>query len=304
MPDNLNAPNNAGWQSKLGWTCAAVMAFLWLVAGLWKLSDIGNFQGKLNQLLVPAALTLPATLAVAVSEVIAGVMLLRPAWRRLGGLFSTALLLVFMAYMAINYTRLQGEDCTCFPWLERAVGPAFFWSDGAMVALSLAAAWFAPKIGALRQVRWLVVGVLGLAVVALGYDKFGPEPGAEVPREIIVAGQPYDLADGKRFLYFFNPTCLHCLDVGEKLSKYEFATDFIGIPTQDYDFGEGFLSDAGLTGKVKLSSDLDKLKQTFPFDDVPYAAAVEDGRVLHRFPMIELEEPAMGEKLRELGIVR
>ncbi len=304
MPESEITAKPAGWKNTVGWVCAGLMALLWLSAGLWKLSAIGDFQNKLNQLLVPAALTLPATLIVAMGEVTAAVMLLRPAWRRLGGLLSTVLLLVFMAYMAINYTALRGEDCTCFPWLERAVGPAFFWGDGAMVLASLVAAWFAPRIGALRQVRWLLVGVLGLAVVALGYDKFGPEPGAEVPREIVVEGQPYDLTHGKKFLFFFNPTCLHCLDVGEKLSKYEFQADFIGIPTQDYDFSEGFLGDAGLTGKVKLSSDLDKLKETFPFTDVPYAAAIGDGRVLHRFPMIELDEPMMGQKLHELGIVK
>lgn len=294
----------SGWQSAVGWTAAILMAVLWLVAGLYKLSDVGGFQVKLNQLLVPAGLTLPATLAVASGELFAGILLLRPAWRRLGGLFSTILLLVFMAYVGINYEPLRGADCSCFPWIERAVGPLFFWSDAAMVAVSLLASWFAPKMAAFRQMKGLVIGIAVLAVAALGWDKLGPQPGAEVPATIQVAEQEYDLRQGRKLLYFFNPTCLHCLDVGIALSKYEFEADFIGVPTQDPDLAEGFLQDAGLTGKVKLSSDLDLLKETFPFDDVPYAAAIEDGLILHRFPMIELEEPEMGETLKELKVVR
>lgn len=294
----------SGWQNTLGWTAAALMAALWLVAGLWKLSDISGFQVKLNQLLVPAALTLPATLAVAAGELFSGILLLRPAWRRLGGLFSTLLLLVFMVYVGINYEPLRGADCSCFPWVERAVGPVFFWSDGAMVVLSLLAAWFAPKMAAFGQLKGLVIGIAVLSIGALGWDKLGPQPGADVPATIMVAGEEYELREGRKLLYFFNPTCLHCLDVGLALSKYEFDADFIGIPTQDPDLAPGFLQDAELTGKVKLSSDLDLLKQTFPFDDVPYAATVEDGVISHRFPMIELEEPEMGETLRELNVVR
>ncbi len=292
-----------GWKNIAGWTAAGLMAALWLVAGLWKLSDISGFQVKLNQLLVPAALTLPATLAVAAGELFAGILLLRPAWRRLGGLFSTFLLLVFMVYVGVNYEALRGADCSCFPWIERAVGPPFFWGDGAMVVVSLIAAWFAPRMGALHQLKGLAIGVAALSVLALGWDKLGPAPGGEVPATIQVQGERYNLRQGRKLLYFFNPTCLHCLDVGLALSKYEFSGDFIVIPTQDPDLADGFLQDAELAGKVKLSSDLDLLKETFPFSDVPYAAAVEDGAILHRFSMIELEEPGMGQKLKELGIV-
>lgn len=292
-----------GWRSTLGWVCAGIMALAWLVAGVYKLSDIGGFQVKLAQLLVPSGLTLPATLVVAISELFAGVLLLRPAWRRMGGLVSTALLLGFMAYMAVNYTALQGEDCSCFPWLERAVGPAFFWSDAAMVLASLIAAWFAPKMTGIGQTKYVLFGIMALAAVGLGYDKFGPAGGTDVPAVITVEGEQYQLRDGKVLIYFFNPTCLHCLAVGKELSKYDFAADFIGVATQDPDFGPGFLDDAGLTGMVDLSPDLGLLKETFPFDDVPYAATVDNGVVTHRFTLIELEEPEMGRRLRELGII-
>lgn len=289
------------WKSRVGWICAGVMALLWLSAGLWKLSDVSAFQLKLHQLLVPTALTLPATLAVATAEVFAGLLLLRPAWRRLGGLFSVGLLLVFMAYMAVNYTTLRGEDCTCFPWLERAVGPAFFWSDGAMVAVSLAAAWFAPPIAKIGQAKKLLVGVVALSAVAFGYDRFGPEPGGEVPATITVEGEDYNLREGEVLLYFFNPTCLHCLDVGIQMSGYDFKADFIGVPTQDFEYSGGFLQDSGLQSTARLSPDLELLKQTFPFEDVPYVAVLDDGRILERFQFFE--EPDFAEALRGHGMI-
>lgn len=300
--EETQQPALTPWKNAVGWTCAALMALLWLVAGLWKLSDVSAFELKLNQLLVPVSLTLPATLAVAISEIFAGVTLLRPAWRRIGGWFSVALLLVFMAYVAINYETLRGADCSCFPWIERAVGPVFFWSDGAMVALAALAAWFSPKPTGLGQAGKLLAGVVVLALAATAYDRLGPQPGADVPETITVEGQPYALREGKVFIYFFNPTCLHCLDVGIMLSAYQFDADFLGVPTQDPDFVAGFLEDAGLTGKVKLSPDLELLKETFPFEDVPYAAAIENGKILERLQFFE--EPELSDKLRELGAIR
>ena len=277
------------------------MAILWLGAGIYKLSDIAGFQIKLSQLLVPTSLTLLATMAVATGEVLAGVLLLRPAWRRLGGLLSTVLLLVFMAYMAINYTALKGEDCTCFPWLERAVGPAFFWSDGAMVAIALLAAWAAPKMGEIRRAGTAALGVALLSTAALGYHWFGPQPGSDVPSTITVAGQEFNLREGKVFVYFFNPSCLHCLDAGILLSEHKWNGEFIGVPTEEENFADAFLKDAGLEQIAKLSLDLDLLKESFPFDLPPYAAVIYNGKVLERIGIFE--EPALGEALTRHGIV-
>ena len=57
---------------------------------------------------------------------------------------------------------------------------------------------------------------------------------------------------------------------------------------------------AGANGATGLSA-------SFPNQghiDVPYAAAIEDGKVLRRYTMIDLEEPEMGRSLRELGVVK
>ena len=77
-------------------------------------------------------------LIVGVAETIAGVLLLVPRLRRWGAMLSGALLIIFVVYFGINYNALRGQDCSCFPWLKRAVGPGFFIGDGAMLAL---AAW-------------------------------------------------------------------------------------------------------------------------------------------------------------------
>jgi uncharacterized membrane protein YphA (DoxX/SURF4 family) len=289
------------WKTGIGWTAAILMAALWLVAGVWKLSDLSAFQVKLTQLLVPVSLSMPATLALVVSELTAGILLLIPAWRRIGGYFSAVLLLVFMAYVAYNYEPLRGADCSCFPWLERAVGPAFFWSDGAMVALALVAAWFSRPPARLRQAGVALAAVVALTGVAFAVDQSAaPVAAGELPTTIAVEGGELALTEGPVFLYFFNPTCLHCLDAGIAMSEYEWKASFVGIPTQDFDFGPQFIADAGLKN-VKLSPELDRLKPIFPFEDVPYAVALKDGQVvaLLRF----FEEPALGEKLREMGFV-
>ena len=288
------------WADWLGWAAAIVMAALWFSAGLWKLTDISGWQLKLTQLLVPVQLSLVGTLAVGVAEVVAGVLLLRPAWRRWGGWLSVALLAGFMAYMAVNYQTLQGEDCSCFPWLERAVGPAFFWSDAAMAAVALLAVRFSQPSQDARRAGIAVLAVVVFAAGMLGVDRLQPPPELAGIAPISADGSDYDVREGKVFLFFFNPSCLHCLHAGQTMAKYEWQVDFIGIPTQDPDWGPGFLQDAGLTG-VKLSPDVERLRETFVFEDVPYGAVLEDGSVLER--LVFWEEPELSETLRRHAFI-
>jgi uncharacterized membrane protein YphA (DoxX/SURF4 family) len=296
----IGVPEMPRWKAWIGWTAAFLMAFLWLVAGVWKLTDLSGFQVKLTQMLVPVGLSMPATLALVVSELTAGILLLVPAWRRLGGLVSAGLLLVFMAYVAVNYTALLGADCSCFPWVKRAVGPAFFWSDGAMVALALLAAWFSKPMARLSQSVYAVAGIVAVTGVMFVMNQTAPAAADGLPTTIQAGGAEMPLAKGPVFLYFFNPTCMHCLDAGIAMSKYQWKATYVGIPTQDFDFGPQFVGDAGLKD-VKLSPDLDRLKAVFPFEDVPYAVALRDGKVVAQIRFFE--EPELGGKLREIGFV-
>ena len=297
-PETQSAP---AWRAWVGWTAAILMAALWLMAGIWKLSDLSGFQVKLTQMLVPVGLSMPATLALVVSELTAGILLLVPAWRRLGGWFSAGLLLVFMAYVAINYEPLRGADCSCFPWVKRAVGPVFFWTDGAMVALALLAAWFSRPPVRLRQAAYALAGIVATTGVMFAMEQSAaPAAAGELPTVIQVAGGELDITKGPVFLYFLNPTCMHCLDAGIAMSKYQWKATFVGVPTQDFDFGPQFVNDAGLKN-VKLSPELDRLKAVFPFEDVPYGVALQDGKVVAQLHFFE--EPDLGSKLREIGFV-
>ena len=284
----------------MGLAAAVAMAILWFTAGLWKLSDISGWQLKLTQLLVPVNLSLVGTLAVGIAEVTAGVLLLRPAWRRWGGWLSSALLVGFMVYMAVNYQTLQGEDCSCFPWLERAVGPAFFWSDAAMLAASLLAVRFSSPPTDIRRAGMALAGVAAFAAIMLGADSLEPESDLATAGPITVDGVPYDLEGGRIFLFFFNPSCIHCLHAGQTMAKYTWRVDFVGVPTQDPDWAPGFVEDAGLSD-VRLSPDIETLRETFEFQDVPFGALLEDGTVLDR--LIFWEEPALSDTLRLHGFI-
>ena len=288
------------WTGWVGLAAAVAMAILWFTAGLWKLSDISGWQLKLTQLLVPVNLSLVGTLAVGIAEVTAGVLLLRPAWRRWGGWLSSALLVGFMVYMAVNYQTLQGEDCSCFPWLERAVGPAFFWSDAAMLAASLLAVRFSSPPTDIRRAGMALAGVAAFAAIMLGADSLEPESDLATAGPITVDGVPYDLEGGRIFLFFFNPSCIHCLHAGQTMAKYTWRVDFVGVPTQDPDWAPGFVEDAGLSD-VRLSPDIETLRETFEFQDVPFGALLEDGTVLDR--LIFWEEPALSDALRLHGFI-
>ncbi|MDA1315605.1 MAG: hypothetical protein O2968_19930 [Acidobacteria bacterium] len=291
---------SGAWKKHAGAAAAIVMAILWLVAGVYKLTTISQWQLMLTQILVPVPLSLAGTMAVIMGDLTAGVLLLRPSWRRLGGMLSSVMLIIFMGYFAINYEALRGADCSCFPWVKRAVGPEFFWTDGAMLLLSVAAAWLAPP---LRNIRGAVLAVAGIVVIslsALAIDKLGPQPELDVPATIAAGDAQVSLHEGKVFIFFFNPMCPHCVDAGINMSKHKWQAIFVGVATEDEDLTPGFIDDTGLRD-VKLTRDIKTLREALPFENPPYAVAIEDGRVTERFPFFE--EPELGEKLRELGLI-
>ena len=276
------------------------MAVLWLAAGVWKLADLSGFQLKMTQLLIPVSWSWLATFALAVSETFTGLLLLRPAWRRWGGCLSVALLLVFIAYVGIHYDALRGADCSCFPWVERAVGPGFFLGDGILLAVGVIAAVFSPRPAHPRGAAAVLAAVVTLGGLSAAWDSMDPGPKSDVPVTIQAGSRALPLHDGPVFLYFFNPTCLHCLDAGVAMSAFQWKAVFVGVPTQDFDFASGFVEDTGLKD-VRLSPEIDRLRRKFPFQDVPYAVAIDEGRVVQRLRFFE--EPALSEQLRKIGFV-
>jgi uncharacterized membrane protein YphA (DoxX/SURF4 family) len=192
------------WKNAAAWICAIAIGVFFIGAGLWKLTDHLGAATRMNQMLVPGNLSVPTALFFGAAETFAGVLLFVPRFRRWGAGLCIGMLIAFMVYMGWNYTTLKGLDCTCFPWLERAVGPAFFWSDAAMIAMAaLAGLWAPPAQGA--KGAGLILGcVLALAGVAYGITE-SRQSGTKAPDTITVEGQPYSLQTGRVLLYFYDP---------------------------------------------------------------------------------------------------
>lgn len=141
-----DALEHAPWKQWSASVCAWALAVIFLVAGFWKLSDPLATSARMAQALVPPQLALATALLAGITEAFAGALVVVPRWRRWGAWLCGVMLVVFMIYIGVNYSRLVGEDCSCFPWLQRAVGPGFFIGDAFMLAAAFVAGlWSRPR---------------------------------------------------------------------------------------------------------------------------------------------------------------
>jgi uncharacterized membrane protein YphA (DoxX/SURF4 family) len=289
------------WKTVVSFIGAVVTALLFLSAGIWKLTDPIGWSRMLEQLLMPYQFSIPSALVLAVCETSAGVLVLIPRFRRWGALLAGLLLVAFMIYIGINYSALIGRDCSCFPWVKRAVGPMFFVEDAGMMVAAILAGLFARPAGSLRSVAMIVVAVAAATGVSYGYE-LSRQTGTKAPDSIVVDGQPYSLQHGVIFLFFYDPNCSHCEAAARQMAKLHWKSDvtIIGIPTGMPQFAASFVHDTGFN--MKTSLELDRLKKIFPFGDPPYGVALESGReqgtVTH---YEEGSEPA--DSLRKLGLI-
>ncbi len=278
---------------------AAMLALLFLVSGLWKLTEPFRWTTMVEQLGVPYLFSMPLTLAVGVGETFSGIMILVPRFRRWGAWLVGLLLIGFMLYFAINYSTLAGKDCSCFPWVKRAVSPAFFVGDGVMLLLAAIAGFWAPPPRSVRSAAVVLGAIVVFAGVFFGVSA-ARQTGKRVPDVITVDGQAYSLEHGKIFLYFYDPECMHCDRAARRMSKYNWKdTRVVAIPTREKQFAEAFLSDTGLKAGTSLESD--RLKKLFPFGDPPFGVAIENGHESAPIARFEDNEPA--DTLRKLGFV-
>jgi uncharacterized membrane protein len=292
-----------GWLSGLNWTAAILISAVFLLAGLWKITDPIGAGVRLAQARVPQALSIPAALLLGTLETFSGVLLLVPRFRRWGAALGTLLLSVFMVYIALHYTELRGVDCSCFPWLKRAVGPGFFAGDAAMMLLAIAAGVGARKPDGLRPVAVILGAVAVFAGLSYGFTA-ERHTGTRAPASITSeSGQSIPLTQGKVFIYFFNPQCLHCLEAGRRLAALDWGdTKFVGVPTDNPQFGDWFMGKAGLTGRGTVSKDLDLLRKTFPFDTPPAGVALENG--YEKTMLLQFEDAEPSATLKKFGFIR
>jgi uncharacterized membrane protein YphA (DoxX/SURF4 family) len=264
------------WKKAIGTVCALLLAILFFVSGAWKLTDPFVWSQALAEFRVPSALTLPGALALGVAEMVGAVLILVPRFRRWGAWLLGLLLVVFIVYIGANYSELIGKDCTCFPLVKRAVGPAFFFEDGAMFLMAIVAGMWARSSENLRAALVILGAVVVFAGASFGVNS-ARESGLKAPASITVDGKPFSLQQGNTFLFFYDPTCTHCEAAARKMAKLNWKdTNVVAIPIDTPQFAASFLHDTGF--KAGTSNDLDLLKGTFKFATAPYGVALVRGR--------------------------
>jgi len=287
------------WKIAIGWLSAIVVSLLFLSSGIWKITDVPGWAVRVTQARVPASLSLPAAIGFGIAETFAGVLILVPRFRRWGAWLAGGLLVLFLGYFAVNYSALAGTDCSCFPWLKRVVGPGFFISDAAMLALAaVAGIWAKPS--ASRRSAILVLGAVSVfALISYGVE-VTRQTGVEAPATITVEGKPLATHVGKLFIFFYNPECMHCFDAAKKMSKMNWGdTQVVGVPVEQIQFAHQFLQDTGL--KAGVSNDLAVLKKKFPFVNAPAAVALVNGREKAMITQFDEAEPET--TLKKLGFI-
>ncbi len=306
MNDSMAQPRVAlaglpveGWKSAVNWVCAVALGVLFLSSGIWKITDVPGWAAKLTQAKIPESLSVAGALVVGIAETLAGVLLLVPQLRRWGAMLSGALLILFLAYFTANYGALRGQDCSCFPWLKRVVGPGFFIGDGAMLALAGAAWVWARRASGLRTVALILGAVSVCATVSYAVD-VTRQSGAKGPATVTVDGKPYAIGTGKVFVFFFNPACTHCAGAANRMARLDWGdTKVVAAPVELAQFAGQFLGETGL--RAAVTSDFETLKTAFGYTAYPFGAAVVDGRLKAALTKFDGDEPAL--TLRRLGLV-
>lgn len=290
------------WQAAVNWISAILMAIVFLVAGIWKATDPVGAAVRLAQARVPESLSLFAAVAFGIAETFAGILLLIPRFRRWGSIITSLLLVAFMIFIGIHYKELVGAECSCFPWLKRAVGPGFFVGDGIMLVLAILAGWWTKQSDGLRPAALVLAAVVVFAGVSYGVSATR-QTGTKAPDTITAEdGKTLSLKEGKVLIYFFNPQCMHCLEAGKKMAGYNWGdTRWIGVATENPQFGGWFLGKAGLTGRGPLAKDLEVLKKLFPFDLPPAAVALENG--YQKAMLLQFEDAEPAATLKKIGFI-
>jgi len=278
---------------------AILLALVFLVSGLWKLLDAHGAAVRLAQARVPQSLSLAAAIGFGIAETFTAVLLLVPRFRRWGAWLGGALLIAFMIFIGINYKALRGAECSCFPWVKRAVGPNFFIGDGIMLLLAVVAGVWARRAQSMRTAATILGAIALFAAGSYGVAAMR-QTGTKAPDAVTVNGQPYSLQEGKILIFYFDPECLHCLDAAKRMSKLNWGdTRIVAVPINVPQFAQGFLDDTHL--KAAISNDLPQLKKIFPFVSAPAGVALMDGR--EKMALTQFEEPEPVDTLKKIGFI-
>ena len=291
---------DTSWKTTLSWVSAILLALVFLVSGLWKLTDAPGAAVRMAQARVPQSLSLAGAIGFGIAETFTALLLLAPRFRRWGAWLGGALLIAFMIFIGINYNALRGAECSCFPWVKRAVGPGFFIGDGIMLVLAVLAGVWARRAQSMRYAMLILGAVTLFAAGSYGVAAMR-QTGTKAPDTVTVNGKPYSLQEGQILIFYFDPECLHCLDAAKRMSKLNWGdTRIVAVPINVPQFAQGFLDDTHLN--AVLSNDLPQLKKIFPFVSAPAGVALVNGR--EKMALTQFEEPEPVDTLKKLGFIR
>jgi uncharacterized membrane protein YphA (DoxX/SURF4 family) len=299
--DELAVPAGRKWKSVLALIGGVALGLLFLVSGGWKVLQPFTTGQLLEQAKVPAGWGPLGAAALGSLELFAAALLFLPRFRRLGGLLGGALLLFFLAWVAYYYTALTGQECSCFPFIKRAIGPWFFVEDAGMLLMGLAAYFWSPTVKSLRTPVVALVSIAVLSGASFGWGEM-QRTGLAAPSPIVVDGKPESVTEGKVFLFFYDPMCMHCNNAAKFMSGFQWGdTRVIAIPTTMPQWAEGFLHDNGFKAGTSLEDA--KLRKTFQFVDPPYGVALVNGHQKASFGQMDFEPPAPKAALLKLGFI-
>jgi uncharacterized membrane protein YphA (DoxX/SURF4 family) len=288
-----------GWKTAASAAAAFLLAVLFVVAGVWKITDPFSAAQRMAQARIPANLSLVAACIFGIAETFAAALLVVPRFRRWGAWLAGFLLVAFMVYIGYYYNVLRGEECNCFPWLKRAVGPVFFVGDSAMLGLAAIAGLWSRRSSDLRSAIRVLMAVAVFAAVSYGVNARLQES-RQAPSSITVAGKQVSLQQGRFLIFFFDPECLHCNDAAREMAKFTWRdVKIIGVATEQPQFGQYFMNTTGL--RAPLSGDLAPLRKVFSFTSTPYAVAIENGR--EKAAISDFDLKSFRVRLRQLGFI-
>jgi uncharacterized membrane protein YphA (DoxX/SURF4 family) len=305
--------HGTSWKTTLSWVGAILLAVVFLVSGLWKLTDASGAAVRMAEARVPQSLSLAAAIGFGIAETFTAVLLLIPRFRRWGAWLAGAMLVAFIVFIGLNFHALSGKDCSCFPspggvWgtvletlgLAGVVGPAFFVRDGVMLVLAVLAGAWARRADGLRR-AFAILGAVALFAAGSYGVTVVRQTGTKAPDTIAVNGKPYSLQGGRILIFYFDPECLHCLDAAKRMSKMNWGgTRIVAVPINVPRFAQGFLDDTHLNAVI--SNDLPQLKKIFPYVNAPAGVALVNGR--EKMALTQFEDPEPADTLKKLGFIK
>ncbi len=292
----------ASWKRTVAAICAVLLGIIFLVSGGWKVLDPFKTGELLEQAKVPAGFGKLGASTLGALEVFTALMLFYPRLRRWGGFLGSGLIVFFLGWIGYYYSALVGKECSCFPIIKRSIGPGFFISDGVMLLFGVAAFMWSAKVVSAKLPAGLLASIAILAGLSYGVNTW-KHGNVQVPTPVIVDGKAQSLAEGKVFLFFYDPSCMHCDAAAKFMSTLDWGeTRVVAIPTVNPQWAESFLHDTKL--KAGTSLELDKLKKAFPFVDPPFGVALVDGQVKETFTQAQFNVPLPQPELKKLNFVK